>query len=177
MNDELDPKLQEFEAKLRRLKPYSVPPPSRPPRDWKRMIVYALATTTTAIAIVCMTSPQEPGGIQEPGVSAPGCVVFSKVPTIRGLTPPALEMLTPPALAPTMRQQLQLLLDEMEVAHPVAERKPEYSVVEIAIDYSSNEPGTESVLRRSPRITFDDPCCLPVHPGIVLRNSRKIPGS
>lgn len=145
MNDELDPKLQEFEAKLRRLKPYSVPPPSRPPRDWKRMIVYALATTATALIVWLATSPQEPGAFSEPGASPPGDVALSRGSALRGLTPPAR----------SMREQLKQLLDEMDVADPVAEKKPKYPVIEIAV---SDAPPKENI---SPpferlRLRFDE---------------------
>ncbi len=141
MTDELDPKLREFETRLRRLKPYCVSP-SRPPRDWKRIIACTLATTATALAIVCMTpTSQDPSGAPSGGIAS------SKVPLHQGLTPPA--------PASTMRQQLTRLLAEMDVTNPVAERKPEYPVIEIAVNDAPPKENISPPFERL-RLRFDD---------------------
>jgi len=122
MNDELNPKLREFEEKLRRLKPLDVaslrlktgvPAKCR----WERAvrpIVYALLTTAAALVIVCLIPQPHTEHIAPPR------------PT------PQASRSTPYAF-PTMRQQLAQLFDEMNVAAPIAETKPEYRVVEIVV--------------------------------------------
>ena len=144
MTDKLDPKLQEFEAKLRRLKPLDV---SRQKRGWSaaqspgsgayRIAAYALAAATAAMVIVWLT-PQPQPLLVLPQIE-PTVVAAVTVP--KPLT----------TTSPTMRQQLAALLDEMNVADPIAETKPVYSVVEIVV---CNAPPKATVLLPVERVRF-----------------------
>ena len=148
MTTELDPKLREFETKLRQLKPLAVASrneqqpiraatgrsrlQSQPSgcgsdslsspggrRPIYRIAAYALATATAATVIVWLTPQPQPLPVL-PQVE-PTIVAVVAVPTPL------------PTASPTMRQQLAALLDEMNVADPIAETKPVYPVVEIVV--------------------------------------------
>jgi len=146
MTDELDPKLQDFEAKLRRMKPLEsekvgcLPPGGnvgdsrlwsgeRPP-NFQCGVPHATARRSVAYQPVCVL-------VAAAAVLAIICLIPQ--PNTIPLTPPASNLqsepssLQPPASSLALRQQLALLLDEMAVANPVAETKPEYPVVEIVV--------------------------------------------
>jgi hypothetical protein len=134
MTAELDPKLRDFEAKLRRLKPLASR--SGVPAKWTlakfaavcRLPSAVCAAAVILLAIVCLIPRQQPQPV-----------------------PPMVELAIPVAVKtvseelPTMRQQLAQLLDEMNVADAVPEKKPVYPVVEIAVcDVRSQESGDRS---------------------------------
>gem|GEM_PF-2098214 len=155
MTDKLDPKLQEFEAKLRRLKPLDVarykkvgcrPPggnvrysardtehassrlsPTQPPGG--RLPTYriaAYALATAAMAIVVIVwLTPQPQPLSVLPQIEPTIV------TVVTVSKPF--QTTSPITSPTMRQQLAELLDEMNVSDPIAEEKPNYPVVEIVV--------------------------------------------
>ena len=140
MTTELDPKLRKFEAKLRQLKPLDVARHSRASGNpdnrlcsldsrlrgndgvfahyWHRIAGYVLATTVTAVLVIVWFTPQ-PQPL--PPHVEPTIVAVVAVPQ------------SFPTTSPTMRQQLAALLDEMNVANPIAETKPVYPVVEIVV--------------------------------------------
>jgi len=122
MNDELDPKLQEFEAKLRRLKPLTVAGSvsdrlERPKtgRLRSRLLFGVLVTAAIVLIVICLIPPSEPLPVSSP------------------LPPPVEPVVIAPKPFPTMRQQLGQLLDEMRVAKGPEEKQAEYPVVEIAV--------------------------------------------
>ena len=128
MTDDLDPKLRDFESKLRRLKPLS--------RDGRRQTAdgsrfrrhsrvfrrYILATAVTVLAIVCLLPQRQP---QPSPVSSPM--------TGEPVAPVVLVAVSVSEKLPTMRQQLTQLLGEIDVADAVPEKPPVYPVVEIAV--------------------------------------------
>jgi len=146
MTDDLDPKLREFEAKLRRLKPLQVgcrPPggnvgDSRPapgrridvPVGYRRpiarrSIAYLLTAAVAVLALVCLLPLQQP----PEQASEP-------------LLPSAVSCLP----SPSMRQQLAELLDEMNVAE-LPTVKPEYPVVEIVVQTTAPQIATPTFER------------------------------
>ena len=149
MTDDLDPKLQELEAKLRRLKPLAVgcrPPGGnvgdsrlrcRVPHTTARRSVaylrtaYILGATAATILVLVWLLPQNPPQPLPPIVEP--MIVANELPSALCRLPSN----TMPS--PTMRQQLAELLDEMNVAE-LPTVKPEYPVVEIVVQ-------TESVSR------------------------------
>ena len=134
MNDELNPKLREFEAKLRKLRPLDVSPPfCRPPRR-RNVYVLAAASTVAAVvlAVVCLVPPpKEPVSLPSPPQIEPAVAVV-------------------PAKGLTIRQQLTQLLGEMNIATPIAEKRPEYPVVEIAVCNAPPPKIVESSVGRLP---------------------------
>jgi len=118
MTDELDPKLRELEAKLRRLKPFvgdgrlQTADRSRFSRYTGVVSRYILATAATVLVLVWLF-PQKPPTEQvfEPLLPSAVCRLPSA----------------------NMRQQLAELLDEMNVAELPAATKPVYPVVEIVV--------------------------------------------
>ena len=144
MNDELDPKLREFEAKLRRLKPFCEDgrrlelDGSRQTADGSRffsrysgvLLRYALPTAAAIVLAVVYLIPQpHPAVCRLPTADFnPPSAVNNEPSTV--FHPPSAVCRLPSA---TLRQQLAQLLDEMTVANPVAETKPEYQVVEIVV--------------------------------------------
>ncbi|MCL2004944.1 MAG: hypothetical protein FWG73_02160 [Planctomycetaceae bacterium] len=122
MTDELNPKLREFEAKLRQLKPLDVVRCAKRTADCRRpsfrprIAAYALATATLAILVVCLLPQPQPVQTQfEPAV-------------VLATAPQAL-----PTTSPSIRQQFAQLLDELYVANSIAAAKPSYPVVEIVV--------------------------------------------
>ena len=117
MTDELDPKLQELESQLRRLKP-ARRDGRRQTADGRRLrrIIYALVTTA-ALAFVVVFQIQQP---REPATVSP--VITDSLPSAVCRLP-----------SNSLRQQLAELLDEMTVADSIAEKQPVYPVVEIAV--------------------------------------------
>jgi hypothetical protein len=108
----------DFESKLRRLKPFRGDG-RRQTADGRRFrrIAYALvAVAATVLVIVCLIPQQEK--LQNAKTTV--------IPAKAGIQ-------TLDVVSPKMRQQLAQLLDEMSVANPIAEEKPVYPVVEIAV--------------------------------------------
>ena len=126
MTEKLNPKLQEFEAKLRQLKPLNTSIPlQRPSRfyrfhNWHRIAACVLAIT--AIVIVWLTPRPQP------------------LPVLPQIEPTVVAAVAIPKPFPTVRQQFAQLLDEMNVADPIAEMKPVYSVIEIVVCNTLPEP-------------------------------------
>jgi len=139
MTDDLPPKLREFEAKLRQLKPLEpsfVPfvEPLRP--SWldfttkstkvsqraQRRIIAVLATAATILAIVWLIPQQQP---TEQVIH----ITSQPIPETAELLPSAIS----PLPSSNMRQQLAELLDEMNVAELQTVAKREYPVVEIVV--------------------------------------------
>jgi antitoxin (DNA-binding transcriptional repressor) of toxin-antitoxin stability system len=122
MTEDLDPKLQEFESKLRRLKPLECES-LRPLRlcgknkNYRRGAKYAkgaawfCATAIAVLVIVCL--------IPEPQ---------SVVPKVEQIV-----VNEPPITPPTIRQQLTQMIDEMYAGVPITDTKPVYPVVEIVV--------------------------------------------
>ena len=129
MTDELDPKLREFEAKLRRLKPYSADG-RRQTADGRRQFVggrrrkFVVVCVAAAIVllVICLIPVLLPPSNPPSAVSSADYRLPSAVSSADCHLP-----------SQSLRQQLVQLLDEMNVANPIAETKPEYPVVEIVV--------------------------------------------
>ena len=134
MTDELDPKLRELEAKLRRLKPATANVQRhRRHSRWLpsvavcRLLSAVSLTATTVLVLVCLIPQRQP------------TVTVSVVESVAVADPvPQYQ-----AAFPTMRQQLTQLLDEMDVADQSAAKTPEYPVIEIVV---RNSPAQQSVV-------------------------------
>jgi len=125
MPNDLDPKLRELEAQLRRLKPFRRDGrrQSADSRRLRRIVAAVITTAATVLILVCLY-PQPP-------VLPP---VFQPIPeSVLVATTDPLPSAVCRLPSPSMRQQLTELLDEMTVADPIAEKQPIYPVVEIAV--------------------------------------------
>jgi hypothetical protein len=142
MTDDLDPKLRELEANLRRLKPFR--------GDGRRQTAdrsnfsrytgvvrrYVLATSAIVLFVVCLIPQREPQLPEPTVVAIPDSLLPSAVCPLPSDTMPS----------PTMRQQLTELLAEMNVAELSTVAKVEYPVVEIVVQAESvsRYSGTEN---------------------------------
>ena len=150
MTDELDPKLRELEAKLRRLKPF-VGDGRRQTADGSRrkrcgsisaavcgQPSAVLATAATILALVWWF-PQQPPTQQGLPIAYQTILDTMTAATTDPLLPSAVCRLPSSACrlpSPNMRQQLAQLLDEMNVAELPMVAKREYPVVEIVVQTS-----------------------------------------
>jgi len=141
MTDDLDPKLREFEAKLRQLRPF-VEDSRRQTADGSRFSRYTgivprciAATAATVLALIWLIPQPQPTEQVLHITSQP-------IPEIADLLPSA--VCRPPS--PNMRQQLAELLDEMNVAELPTVAKQEYPVVKIVVQTNPPQVVTPMVM-------------------------------
>ena len=158
MTDDLPPKLREFEAKLRQLKPFCLTTENtenarRARRNVPNLRVFrepsvpsvvkiALATAATILALVWLfPQPQPTEQVSVPLLPSAVCRLPSPV-------------AADPLPSSNMRQQLAELLDEMNVAELQTVAKREYPVVEIVVQ--TNPPQVVTPMGERIRWRWDE---------------------
>lgn len=151
MNDPLDPKLRDFEKRLRTLRPLEVNLPSPKPKQ-RRYFRNVFSASSVAVVLVVVAIVFF-GFREQPTAEQPGPVAV----TVDMVSPTELPEFLETPIFSTVRSQLVTLLNELPPVAAEPARREDYPVIEITVTKTASEPRDEfsGILRGGSRIDFD----------------------